>query len=579
MSDLPSLHTCLLNLDHGVLKVIAQFWGFDPKGLSFEELAQQLNNHMINLDVAEAMWDKLSDDERQAVQTFLGSKGKMTQSFMERAFGKIRKMGESFIKQHKPHENPASIAESLYYKGFIHEGFEHIATGTSVFWFIPPQLMMVLPSNKTGYDYLGDDPIPLDDDEADDDIPTIPILTGNIIPRLTADTSIVDDTTALLAYVQVRGGKMDGMYFSDDDTVALAPQLLNSDEVRLDFMIAVALSAGLLEERDSHLYVRRAEARKWLEDKRTNQLQTLIHAWLDSTIYQELWHVPNLYPQATLDNYHPQAGRKALREFLRDYTPKGKGAWWSQTDFISLIHETEPDFQRPNGDYNRWYITNEDDEYLSGFENWDAIEGALLEFYINSPLFWLGMVDLADDAVRFTVYGRAFIGWEAFPNVPETDEPMKLNTDGTILISRKAPRIDRFQVMRFTAWEGKANPNTPYTYKLTPESIARANEQDITAEHITTFLKRITHNAPLPASVTKLLTTNQPREASSVTLERLLVLRTTSLEVMNFILETPALRRYLGARLGDLAVVVRADQWEALRSALDEKGITLEVIS
>jgi len=39
------------------------------------------------------------------------------------------------------------------------------------------------------------------------------------------------------------------------------------------------------------------------------------------------------------------------------------------------------------------------------------------------------------------------------------------------------------------------------------------------------------------------------------------------------------LRRYLGARLGDLAVVVRADQWEALRSALDEKGIALEVIS
>lgn len=577
MSDLPSLHTCLVNIDHGVLKIIAQFWGFDPKGLSFDDLAEQTNNHMMNLDVAEAVWDKLSDEERQAVQTFLGSKGKMTQAFMERAFGKIRKMGDLLIKQHKPHENPASIAEALYYKGFIYEGFEHIATGMSVFWFIPPQLMMILPSNKTGYDYLGDDPIPLDDSDEDDDMHSITALTGNITPRMTADTSIVDDTTALLAYVQVRGGRMDGMYFSDDDTIALAPQLLNSDEVRLDFIIAVAVSAGLIEERDSHLYVRRAEARKWLEDKRANQLQILIQAWLTSTLYQELWHVPNLYPQTTLDNYHPDAGRKALREFLRDFTPKG--AWWSLTDFISLIQEVEPDFQRPNGDYDRWYITNEDDEYLSGFENWDAIEGALLEFYINSPLFWLGMVDLADDAIRLNAYGRAFVGWDAFPAVPETDEPMKLNTDGTILISRKVSRIDRFQAMRFTQWEGKANPNMPYTYKLTQESIARASEQDITADHIATFLKRITNNAPLPASVAKLLTTNQPREASSVTLERLLVLRTTSVEVMNFILETPALRRYLGARLGDLAVVVRADQWEALRTALDEKGITLEVIS
>ncbi|HRF98122.1 MAG TPA: helicase-associated domain-containing protein, partial [Aggregatilineales bacterium] len=118
-------------------------------------------------------------------------------------------------------------------------------------------------------------------------------------------------------------------------------------------------------------------------------------------------------------------------------------------------------------------------------------------------------------------------------------------------------RIDRFQVMRFTSWEGKATATTPYTYKLTPESIRRANEQDITADHITTFLKRIINNAPLPASVAKLLMPPSTSAVSSVTLERVLVLRTTSLEVMNFILETPATRRYLGARLGDLAVVVR----------------------
>ena len=84
------------------------------------------------------------------------------------------------------------------------------------------------------------------------------------------------------------------------------------------------------------------------------------------------------------------------------------------------------------------------------------------------------------------------------------------------------------------------------------------------------------HHPPHRRSVARRAPT---KEVSSVTLERLLVLRTTSIEVMNFILENPALRRYLGARLGDLAVVVRADQWEALRSALDEKGIALEVIS
>ena len=46
---------------------------------------------------------------------------------------------------------------------------------------------------------------------------------------------------------------------------------------------------------------------------------------------------------------------------------------------------------------------------------------------------------------------------------------------------------------------------------------------------------------------------------------------------MERIWEAPGLRRYLGARLGEMAVIVRADQWEALRDALGEQGIEVEV--
>ncbi len=573
MSDLPDIYVSLANIDYGVLKTIARFWKFDTTGVSQQDLARRLGYHMHNSDIAETVWDSLSDEQRQGLQMFIGSKGKLAQAMMERILGKISKMGELQIEQKKPHENPENVAEALYYRGLIYEAFEHVSSGPRVYWYIPDELMNSLPIHKTGYDDLGEDDEFVGDD--DEETHAIDPLEGNITPRHTADTSIVDDMTALLAYIQVRGGKLDGLHLADDDRVALSSQLLNPDKSRLSFILALAISTGLVEEKDNHLYVRRVEARKWLEDKRANQLQILIQTWMKSHFYKELYHVEGLH----IDNlweYHPNAGREALQEFLRDFTPRG--AWWSLTDFISAIKETEPDFQRPNGDYNLWYIRGDDNEYLSGFENWDAIEGALLEFYVNCPLYWLGMADLADDAVRLNAYGRAFVGWEAFPNPPETDEPMKLNPDGTISISRKVGRIDRFQAMRFTSWEGKAHPSTPYSYKLTPESIARANEQDITTDHIITFLKRITNNAPLPASVAKLLTANQPKEVSSVTLERLLVLRTTSLEVMNFILENPTLRRYLGARLGDLAVVVRADQWEALRSALDEKGIALEVL-
>ena len=39
-----------------------------------------------------------------------------------------------------------------------------------------------------------------------------------------------------------------------------------------------------------------------------------------------------------------------------------------------------------------------------------------------------------------------------------------------------------------------------------------------------------------------------------------------------------ALRRYMGARLGPMAAIVRAGEWEALRDALAERGIAAEIV-
>ena len=52
---------------------------------------------------------------------------------------------------------------------------------------------------------------------------------------------------------------------------------------------------------------------------------------------------------------------------------------------------TEPDFQRPTGNYDTWYIRDTTtQEFLKGFEQWDAVEGALLRFLFRGPLHWLG---------------------------------------------------------------------------------------------------------------------------------------------------------------------------------------------
>lgn len=248
-------------------------------------------------------------------------------------------------------------------------------------------------------------------------------------------------------------------------------------------------------------------------------------------------------------------------------------------DLIAVIREASPDFQRPGGDFNSWYIRDENGDYLNGFESWDFVEAPLVEFYLYGPLHWLCLVDVGEDAARLTAYGRVFVNEETWLQAPDPEEKIIVEPDGTLKVSRRVPRIDRFQLARFTTWmTGATNEGEPYVYKLTGDGIKRAESQGINTGHISAFISRQLNNAPIPPTISKLLDTWQSGATASATIEQLLVLRTTSPQTMDFIVNTPALRRYVGARLGEMAVIVRADQWEALRDALGENGIDVQMM-
>src|SRR5690606_33938934 len=150
----------------------------------------------------------------------------------------------------------------------------------------------------------------------------------------------------------------------------------------------------------------RAEVRRWLSEPRASQVRLLAEAWRGSTAFRDLWHVPGLFPEG-MPNYDPTVARTAMMNFLSEIAPEQE--WWALDEFIEVVKHTDADFQRPGGDYDSWYIRSEAGDYLRGFESWDAVEGALLEFYITGPMHWLGLADLADDAARLTAYGRAFL--------------------------------------------------------------------------------------------------------------------------------------------------------------------------
>lgn len=552
-----------------LLHILAQVWGVSTENLEPSELIDALGKAMRSPDRAEIVWESLSDEERGALQTLISLGSRMAETKFERLFGPVARLSKAELERTQPHLNPTNIAEALFYRGMISKGFENADTGARAIIYVPDDMIQILPTHKTAYENLEDEDLPLPDEGS-----AIEPLEDVENPR-PADTSLVDDMTTLLAYLRLYGPALEGEILAAEDLDALLPHLIKPEPERLVFSILLGVSADLIEVQGGRAYPKRSGLQRWLSAPRHDQVRQLAEAWRESSLYTDLWHVPGLTVEkeaGTMHLYNPAAVRGLIMEMMKHALPPQE--WWSIEEFIDMVREDQVDFQRPNGDFDSWYIRSDAGDYLSGLESWDAVEGALLDFVISGPMHWLGLTDLADDAARLTAYGRALLGSGGWPQPAEPQDKIEIEQDGTILVSRRVSRMDRFQVARFSTW---VSGGQVYSYRLDARGIARGADQGITTSHIATFLDRALGDQPLPPAVARLLENWKAGPTASVTIERLIVLRTTAPETLDFILDTPALRRFLGARLGSMAAAVRADQWAALRDALGEHGIQAEI--
>ncbi len=571
---MPNIQTMLREHDEGILPTLASVWSVTVTNMNTEEQIRALNDALQIPEKAETVWGKLSEDERQALQTLLGSQLQMQGNMFKRFYGDIRKMGKGQVEREQPHKNPATIAEGLFYKGLIGEQFKQGKKGMELTIFVPEELAQVLPIHKTAYEGIENEPMPQAETVTIDHL--LPVEEHYIEEIQPADTSIVDDMCTLLAFLRNHTAGIVEDDFLPADVERLMPYLLNQSPERLNFILGIGASADLITTQEGRAYPKR-NSQKWLDSTRSEQLKTLLDAWHTSTIYRDMWHVQGLHVDYDAGfPYDPLLGREAMVEILRQVAPANE--WFAVDELIDAVKAIDSDFQRPGGDYESWYIRNDAGEYLHGYESWDAIEGALIDFYIKGPMHWLGLVDISEDAARFTAYGRAYIGLSDFPYPPDPSELITINDDGVFVVSRRVSRVDRFQVARFTTW---GTPDSAeYYYRLDAEGIEMAGKQNITTGHILTFLKKHADGKPLPDRVNQLLENWQGGggNLSEVTFERLLVLRTTSPEVLDRIYNEPTLRRYLGAKLGEMACIIRANQQEDLQVALGDVGIKVEIV-
>src|SRR5258707_4322637 len=150
-SVMQDLTRTLLDYDVELLRVIANRWDVDLNMRDQQEAAETLAQCMLNPDKVNDAWDRLTDEQRGALQTLLASGGKMPSAVFSRLFGEIRAMGPGKMDREKPYLNPASLAEALYYRGLIAMSFGEGVKGSAAFSYVPTDLAPLLPIHKTGY--------------------------------------------------------------------------------------------------------------------------------------------------------------------------------------------------------------------------------------------------------------------------------------------------------------------------------------------------------------------------------------------------------------------------------------------
>ncbi|MCL4258509.1 MAG: hypothetical protein KJZ53_08280, partial [Anaerolineales bacterium] len=300
---------------------------------------------------------------------------------------------------------------------------------------------------------------------------------------------------------------------------------------------------------------------------------TLVTAWLHSDELNELRLLPGLHAEGGWQN-DPRATRGKVLALLRGLP---RDQWWSLAAFVADIKQHQPDFQRPGGDYDAWYLRDEYGNYLRGFEHWDAVDGALLRYYVTGPLRWLGLIELAGAseteplAFRWSPWAEDLLGQRS-PKLPAETVKLKVDSLGQITAARLTPRAVRYQAARFCSWLPPRKGN--YQYQISAAGLAAARQQGLQASQLLTLLQAQV-GAALPPNLPQALRRWQ-QYGAQIQLAPRLVLRVPSAAALKALRASRA-ARWLGELLGPLAITIKPGASQQVLQALLELGYLGEI--
>ncbi len=545
-----NLETALEDHDLITLRVIGEWWELDLTGADKPACIAALSERLQQIDLPLEL-NYLPAEEAAALQAVVQAEGQMPVGSFTRQFGEVRLMGPGRLEREEPWLAPASAAEALWYRGLIYRAYDDAEDSGNLveYYYVPEEFSSQFPLTTHR--------------------PAAPVSSkSGLIAAQTpqsysqATTKAVDDMTTLLTFAQ--RGKVE-----TDRLNEIHPYLFDVNLERNSLLLTLAEEMDLIRATNGLLRPSRA-AVDWLKQIRESQIRTLAEGW-SASHWNELCRTPGIRCEGSGWENDPLLARNALLEHLPRNTD-----WYHVDDLVGQIKATTPDFQRPEGNYDTWYVRDvERDAYLKGYENWDLVEGRLIRFLLAGPMAWLGLIETGDGRYRLT--DRA-LSWLQGVQLAESDVrvPIVVQPDAVVLVPFNASRYERFQVARVATPAPLRSRalSQPFTYHLTPDSLARARDDGIQTERVLEFLREASGRA-IPASVKRAI--ERWRENGlEARLYSTVILRVRDASILDTLQSNPKTRPYIGARLGDLAAMIQTDDWREFQQVTAQLGLLLD---
>lgn len=466
------LKTCLGEHLRVMLEAIAEGWRIPLADERTDELIALLHDEMTKPGAATALLNRLSDAEREALG-YVVALGEVKGHDMLRRYGGIRHLGAGRLEWENAWRAPVSTTERLFFLGLVFRGYSADESYHGQVFFVPPDLRAALP------------PLPV----------TLPRFECHPAPTpesvWDADDTFCEDVLAILVHLRKHEVRARKGILAAHEMRTLASRLTGmQNRQRLALLQHMCERTGMIV-REEGVWKPTAVAADWLRRTPTGRRQWLFEAWAADPTVNELCQVPSINCEQTGWRNDPVLARRTVLHYLAQ-CPVGQ--WLTLSSFVGSLHEVAPDLQRPDGDYDSWFIRDaKTGQYLSGFENWERVEGAYIRYLLVGPLVWLGIVavgrsEQAAAADVFALRPEESIALKSDLEEEPSLLPLTVQPDHTVLAQEPADWYDRFLLERFARWVGRKDGTAHY--RITRDSVREGVVRELTASQITAFLRR-----------------------------------------------------------------------------------------